>query len=158
MEKTSSPGHPPANSFPSIPFSLTPPVCRQLSFMTASLFPCVSGCFSLYIPSLLSGSHNAHPSGLCSPLLIFDCSVTTCPHLPETLGQGASEMQPVKIRPSLHSGSESMCGSLMPAVSSHYLIGIEMHLAGVFVGTALLVEIPSLIPSPSLGLLFVPSR
>lgn len=80
----------------------------------------------------------------------FDCSVTTCPHLPETLGQGASEMQLVKILLSLHSGSESMCGSLMPAVSSHYLIGIEMHLACVFVSTALLVEIPSLIPSPSL--------
>lgn len=51
-------------------------------------------------------------------------------------------MQLVKIRPSLRSGSESTCGSLMPAVSSHYLIGIEMHLDCVFVCTALLVEIP----------------
>lgn len=150
MEKTSSSGHPPANSFPSTSLWFTHPVCRKLSFMTASLFPCVSGCFSPYIPSLFSSSHITHPSGLCSPLLIFDCSVTTCPHLPETLGQGASEMQLVKIHLSLHSGSESMCGSLMPAVSSHYLIGIEMHLACVFVSTALLVEIPSLIPSPSL--------
>lgn len=30
---------------------------------------------------------------------------------------------------SLLHGSESTCGSLMPAVSYHYLIGIEMHLA-----------------------------
>lgn len=35
----------------------------------------------------------------------------------------------------------------MPAVSSHYLIGIEMHLDCVFVCTALLVGDPS--PSPS---------
>lgn len=78
-----------------------------------------------YIPSLLSHSH-------IPPLLIFDCSVTTCLHFPETLGQGAFKMQPVKIHPALRSGSESTCHSLMPAVRSHYLIGIEMHLACVF--------------------------
>lgn len=72
-------------------------------------------------------------SGLCSPLLIFDCNVTTCPHTPETLGQGASENTACKdpSSPPLR-GSASTCGSLMPAVSSHYLIGIEMHLARVF--------------------------
>lgn len=38
----------------------------------------------------------------------------------------------------------------MPAVSSHYLIGIEMHLACVFVCTALLVEFsPPSHPNPS---------
>lgn len=52
-------------------------------------------------------------------------------------------MELVKIHPALCCGFESACGSLMPAVSSHYLIGIEMHLDCVFVCTALLVGDPS---------------
>lgn len=84
-------------------------------------------------PFRLSRSHVSHSYRLHSPRLIFDCSVTTCLHLPETLGQGASETQLVKIHPA-HSAlaPESTCVSLMPAVSSHYLIGIEMHLACLF--------------------------
>lgn len=84
----------------------------------------------------------SHFSWLSSSSLIFDRSVTTCLPLPETPGQGSSEMQLVKIHPALLSSPESTCGELMPAVSSHYLIGIEMHLACVFVCTALLVESP----------------
>lgn len=77
--------------------------------------------------------HTHISSGLCSRLFIFDCNVTTCPHMPETLGQGASENTACKgpSSPPLR-GSASTCGSLMPAVSFHYLIGIEMHLARVF--------------------------
>lgn len=111
-----------------------------------TFFPRLSGCFSLlrfFTSSPRSGI--CHSSRLYSLLLlIFDCSVTTCLHLPETLGQGASENAACKR--SIHPSALALqftCDSLMPAVSSHYLIGIEMHLACVFVCTALLVEIAS---------------
>lgn len=108
-----------------------------LASLDASLF------YVFFTSSPRSGI--CHSSRLYSLLLlIFDCSVTTCLHLPETLGQGASENAACKR--SIHPSALALqftCDSLMPAVSSHYLIGIEMHLACVFVCTALLVEIAS---------------
>lgn len=52
-------------------------------------------------------------------------------------------MQLVKLGPPHRHGFDSACSWLIPAVSSHYLIGIERHLDCVFVCAALLVAGPS---------------
>ncbi len=43
----------------------------------------------------------SHSLKLYSPSFIFNCSVTTCLHLPETLGHRDSEIQLVEIHPSI---------------------------------------------------------
>lgn len=59
-------------------------------------------------------------------------------------GQGPTvKMQLVKLGPPRRHGFDSARSWLMPAVSSHYLIGIERHLDCVFVCAALLVAGPS---------------
>lgn len=92
-----------------------------------------------------------HSSQVYSQLLSFDGRSATClPPRSRVMGRWGWEgqgptvkMQLVKLGPPRRHGFDSACSWLMPAVSSHYLIGIEMHLDCVFVCAALLVAGPS---------------
>lgn len=88
--------------------------------------------------------HTCHSSWLQSSVLIFDSGAANLLHFSKTqvkqpMYVAAAHFDPPSFRLRLW----LYIWLVHAAVSSHYLIGIEMHLARVFVCTALLIEILS---------------